>query len=180
MIRSAPVPTGVERTFPENQILVSKNDLDWKITYVNEAFLRATGYTEDEVLGQTHEMFLNPGRPRGLGLKLREIEKAGGEIYYYIPYLAKNGDHVWVFSNQTPILDASGRNIGDHSTDRAPDRETVPVISAFYDRLAAEERRHGGGEAGAAAGLRLLNQILDEKGFSYDEFVWSITSEDMR
>jgi PAS domain S-box-containing protein len=178
MIRTAPIPTGVERRFPEHEILVSKNDLDWNITYVNDAFLRATGYGEDEVLGQTHEMFLDPGRSRGIGLKIREIEQAGGEIYYYIPYLAKNGDHVWVFSHQAPILDAAGRNVGDHSTDRAPDRETIPVISALYARLCEEERRHGGGEAGARAGLRLLNEILAEKGLSYDEYVWRVASED--
>jgi PAS domain S-box-containing protein len=175
----APTPTGIERTFSERDVLVTKTDLDDVITYANKAFLRVYGYTEDEVIGQTHEMFLDPGRPRGLSGLLTEIEGQGREVFSYVPYLAKNGDHVWVISHSAVERDATGRIIGHHTADRAPDRESISIIAALHSRLREEEARHGGGQAGAAAGERLLKETLAAQGMTYDEFVWAIASEDL-
>ena len=36
-------PTGVERTFGEEEIIVSKTDLNGRITYANDVFLRVSG-----------------------------------------------------------------------------------------------------------------------------------------
>lgn len=175
----APTPTGVEHTFPRRDVLVTKTGVDDIIVYANKAFLRVLGYTEDEVVGQTHEMFLYPDRSRGLSGMLTEIEREGREVFSYIAYLTKSGDHVWVISQSTPILDASGRLIGHHTADRAPDRETTPIIGELYARLREEERRHGGGQAGAAAGLRLLKETLAAQNMTYDEYIWAVASEDL-
>jgi PAS domain S-box-containing protein len=175
----APVPTGVERTFSQRDVLVTKTDLDDTILYANKAFLRVMGYTEDEVVGQTHEMFHYPDRSRGVSGMLTEIERAGREVFCYVAYLTKSGDYVWVISHSTPIRDASGRIIGHHTADRAPDRQTAPIVCELYARLREEERRHGGGQAGAAAGLRLFKETLAAQGMTYDEYVWAIASEDV-
>ena len=50
MHRPRPRPTGVERTFDEDEIIVSKTDLTGKITYANRTFQRVAGYREDELL----------------------------------------------------------------------------------------------------------------------------------
>jgi PAS domain-containing protein len=44
-------PTGRERTFHDDEILVSKTDLTGKITYVNDVFARVSGYARGELLG---------------------------------------------------------------------------------------------------------------------------------
>jgi PAS domain-containing protein len=52
--RTATTPTGRERTFGEDEIIVSKTDVTGKITYANHVFLRVSGYTEDESVGAPH------------------------------------------------------------------------------------------------------------------------------
>ena len=47
-------PTGVERTFGEEEIIVSKTDLKGRITYANDVFLRIAGFTERETIGAPH------------------------------------------------------------------------------------------------------------------------------
>jgi hypothetical protein len=42
-----------------------------------------------------------------------------------------------------------------------------------------EERRHGGGQAGAAAGLKALKEMLAAQGVTYDEYIWAIANEDL-
>ena len=99
----APMPTGIERTFSQREVLITKTDLNDTILYANKAFLRTLGYAEKEVVGQTHEMFLNPGRSRGFSKLLTEIELSGREVFSYIPYLTRTGDHVWVISHSAAI-----------------------------------------------------------------------------
>jgi PAS domain S-box-containing protein len=175
----APTPTGIERTFSQRDVLITKTDLNDVIMYVNKAFLRVMGYTEDEVVGQTHEMFLDPGRPRSLSGVLTEIERAGREVFSYVPYLTRSGDHVWVISQSAVMRDENGRIVGHHTVDRAPDRETIPIISGLHARLREEERRHGGGQAGAAAGLKVFQETLAAQGMTYEEYVWAIAKEDL-
>jgi PAS domain S-box-containing protein len=57
-------PTGVERSFPEDEIIVSKTDMKGRITYANETFPNVAGYTEEEVLGQPHNIIRHPDMPR--------------------------------------------------------------------------------------------------------------------
>ena len=44
--------TGVERTFGDDEIIVSKTDVRGVITYANDVFCRVAGYREAELLGQ--------------------------------------------------------------------------------------------------------------------------------
>ena len=46
------VPSGVERTMGEDELIVSKTDTRGIMTYVNDVFLRVSAYPESEVLGQ--------------------------------------------------------------------------------------------------------------------------------
>ncbi|MCA9257049.1 MAG: PAS domain S-box protein, partial [Phycisphaerales bacterium] len=56
--------TGRERTFGEDEIIVSKTDVKGRITYANEVFIRVAGYTEDELLGKPHNIIRHPDMPR--------------------------------------------------------------------------------------------------------------------
>ena len=44
-------PTTNERTFDRNEIIVSKTDLQGRMTYVNRVFMTISDYTEPELLG---------------------------------------------------------------------------------------------------------------------------------
>ena len=53
-------PSGRERFFPENDIIVSKTDLKGHITYANRVFLDIAGLGEDEALGEPHCLIRHP------------------------------------------------------------------------------------------------------------------------
>ena len=59
-------PTGIERTFGEDEIIVSKTDSTGKLTYANNIFLDLAQYDEDEVLGQQHNLVRHPDMPRAV------------------------------------------------------------------------------------------------------------------
>ena len=145
-------PTGVERFFPEDEVIVSKTDFKGRITYANETFLNIAGFTEDEILGQPHSIIRHPDMPRCVFKLLWDTIKARSEIFAYVLNMAKNGDHYWVFAHVTPTFDASGKN---HRLSFEPPRSRPPAGRAVFGHLPATagrrapprrlENRHGRG-----------------------------------
>jgi PAS domain S-box-containing protein len=173
MRESTVAPTGVERFFEEDEIIVSKTDLKGHITYANETFLTIASYTEEEVLGQPHNIIRHPDMPRCIFKLLWDTIQSGEEIFAYVKNMAKNGDHYWVFAHVTPTFDEHHRIIGYHSNRRVPERREVDMFSEIYRQLLQEERSHSDWRAGMEAATRMLARMIEAKGMHYDEFVFS-------
>jgi PAS domain S-box-containing protein len=168
------VPSGVERTFAEDEIIVSKTDLNGRLTYVNDVFLRVSSFTEQEALGQPHSFIRHPEMPRAVFKLLWDTIKSGEEIFAYVVNLAKNGDHYWVLAHVTPTIGASGQIVGFHSNRRSPERSGVEAARSVYRALIQEERRHSDPRKGLEASYQLFTALLEKAGKSYGEYVWSI------
>jgi len=172
-------PTGVERTFGEDEIIVSKTDLKGRITYVNDVFLRVAQYTEAEVLGQPHNIIRHPAMPRCVFQLLWDTIQAGDEIFAYVINLAKNGDHYWVFAHVTPSYDEHGTMVGYHSNRRVPDRKAVSKVKALYDTLIQIEKQHRTPREQVAASFPAVVELLTSQNTTYEEFVFSLAEEDL-
>jgi PAS domain S-box-containing protein len=174
MRRLATPPSGKERFFNDDEIIVSKTDARGIITYANEVFLRVAGYTEAEVLGQPHNLIRHPDMPMCVFKLLWDTIESGHEIFAYVMNQAKNGDHYWVLAHVTPTYDAGGKIIGYHSNRRTANREAVRTMEGIYRELRRVEAEHRTSEAAMKAGVECLLAILAKAGVSYDEFVFSL------
>lgn len=167
-------PSGVERFFGEDEIIVTKTDLKGRLTYANPLFLSLAGLSEAEALGQPHNIIRHPEMPRCIFKLLWDTIAAGNELFAYVCNMAVNGDHYWVLAHVTPTFDGNGGIVGYHSNRRKPRREAVERATALYRELLAEERRQGDGSAGLRASYALLERKLAATGQQYDEFVFSL------
>jgi PAS domain S-box-containing protein len=167
-------PTGMERRFEEDEIIVSKTDLKGRITYANQVFLRVAGYSEKEVLGQPHNLIRHPDMPRCVFKLLWDTLEAKREIFAYVLSMAKTGDHYWVFAHVTPTYDARRNVVGYHSNRRLPQSASVAAITPVYRMLLEEEKKYHSKQEGMQASGALLAKVLQEKGLGYDEFVFAI------
>jgi PAS domain S-box-containing protein len=167
-------PTDVERTFREDEVIVSKTDTKGIITYANRTFLEVALYTEQEVLGQPHSLIRHPDMPRCVFKLLWDTLVTGNEIFAYVKNMAKNGSYYWVFAHVTPTFDASRNIVGYHSNRRKPDRHQIQAADNLYRKLKREESRHSDWKKGMAAGTALMLQVVASKKVEYDEFVLSI------
>jgi PAS domain S-box-containing protein len=167
-------PTGTERTFGEDEIIVSKTDLKGHITYANEVFLRISDYTEEEILGKPHNVIRHPDMPRCVFKLLWDTLKEKREIFAYVLNMARNGDHYWVFAHVTPTFDESNNVIGYHSNRRLPNASSVAAVIPIYRRLLEEEKKFAGKEQGMAASGALLKKMIQEKAADYDEFAFAV------
>lgn len=168
---SSVTPTGIERTFDEETLIVSKTDRHGRITYANEAFIAISGYARHELLGAPHSILRHPDMPRGVFKLLWEEIQAGREVFAFVKNLTRDGAHYWVLAHVTPTLGADGAIVGFHSNRRRPDRAGIKAIEPIYTAMLREEARHGR-VAGADASLALLRRELEARGLGYDALVF--------
>lgn len=164
-----PIATNAEKTFNDDEIIVSKTDTKGIITYGNELFIKMSGYTEDELLGANHNIIRHPDMPKIVFKLLWDTVQAGKEIFAYVKNMSKDGSYYWVLANVTPSYDLKGNIIGHYSVRRKPSREAINKISPIYDALVAAEKRGGMSES-----LKLLESTLSSIGMSYEEFALSL------
>lgn len=171
-------PTGVERTFSADELIVSKTDTRGVITYANDVFLRVGAYALDEVIGQPHNLIRHPDMPRAVFKLLWDTLAAGRELFAYINNLAADGANYWVLAHVTPSRDARGTVVGYHSNRRRPSPGGIAAVRPLYDQLLAEERRHPTGRAAVEASSALLDRLTGERAASYEDLIWSVIAEE--
>ena len=167
--------TGVERTFDDSEIIVSKTDLKGRMTYVNDVFLRLADYTAAECIGEPHSKIRHPEMPRCVFKLLWDTIEAKKEIFAYVVNRSANGDHYWVMAHVTPSYDVAGNHVGYHSNRRTPNRPVLKnTIMPLYKSLLAEEKKYPNSKDGMAASYKMLTNLLKEKGVSYEELIFSL------
>jgi PAS domain-containing protein len=167
-------PSGRESPLGSDEIIVSKTDLQGRITYANDVFLRVAKASETEVLGSPHCLVRNPEMPRGVFKLLWDTVQNKREIFAFVNNFSANGDNYWVFAHVTPSLDTRGQITGFHSSRRKPTKEQVAKIVPLYASMLDVERKFQNPKDAAAASVAFLQNLLKEKGLSYDEFIFSI------
>lgn len=169
--------TGVERFFDKDEIIVSKTDIQGRITYANRVFMRVGLYEEPELIGAPHSILRHPDMPRCVFKLLWDQIEGGHEVFAYVLNRAKNGDHYWVLAHVTPSYDGAGQINGYHSNRRVPARRAVnEIIIPTYSKLLEIEKNYANAKEGMAASYQYLQKLLKERGSTYDEFIFSLQS----
>ena len=159
----------MEKFLSDDDFIVSKTDLKGRITYGNAKFIEMSGYTEKELLHTPHNILRHADMPKIVFKLLWDRIAAKEEIFAFVKNKCKNGDFYWVFANVTASLDKSGKIIGYYSVRRKPNPKAVEIIEPIYKELLAVEK-HGGMEAS----YKKLQELLNQNGVSYDEFIIGI------
>ena len=88
-------------------------DLKGNIITANENFLKAMGYTLEEIQGQHHRMFVEPSYAKSAEYS-QFWEKLGRGEYEAQEYkrLGKGGREVWIQASYNPLVDRKGKPYG--------------------------------------------------------------------
>ncbi|MEO6559375.1 MAG: methyl-accepting chemotaxis protein [Burkholderiaceae bacterium] len=123
--------TNSEYVLRDSETIVSKTDMDGNITYVNQDFLRVSGFAEDELLGMSHNIVRHPDMPMEAFDDLWRTLKCGKAWTGLVKNRCKNGDFYWVEANVAPLIE-SNKVVGYTSTRVKPSREQVSAASEVY------------------------------------------------
>lgn len=96
----------------DQSAIVSKSDPNGLITYVNETFCEISGYTPQELIGNSHRIVRHPDTPASVFTHMWEMIKIHKDTWHgVLKNRKKDGSAYWVKSIIAPILDLRGEVI---------------------------------------------------------------------
>ena len=124
--------------FPKGETLVSTTDLKGRILYCNPAFIRVSGYSSEELLGQPHNMIRHPDMPEEAFRDMWDTIARGKPWSAAVKNRRKDGTYYWVQANVTPLMQGD-QPTGYMSVRTEPTREMVAEAVALYQRMREEK-----------------------------------------
>ena len=122
--------TGVERQYANDIAIISHTDDKGRITFVNDDFLEISGFTQEELIGQPHNILRHPDMPAEAFRDLWDTVKSGRPWAGVVKNRCKNGDHYWVRASVTQKIDG-----GYMSVRVRPSRDEIAAVEALYARM---------------------------------------------
>tara|TARA_R110002072_G_scaffold1559_4_gene12948 strand:+ start:60532 stop:62076 length:1545 start_codon:yes stop_codon:yes gene_type:complete len=122
------------RQFSEHEKLVSTTDLKSYIKYANPEFIKISGFTEQELLGASHNIVRHPDMPKQAFKALWETVQSGKPWMGMVKNKCKNGDFYWVDAFVTPVFE-SGKVVGYQSVRSRPEQRFVDNAESLYQKL---------------------------------------------
>ncbi|UCV23670.1 methyl-accepting chemotaxis protein [Ferribacterium limneticum] len=153
--------TQSEVTYPTGRYLVSKTDLKGIVTHANDAFVAISGFSRQELIGNSHNMVRHPDMPSEAFADLWRTVKSGLPWHGVVKNRAKNGDHYWVKAFVVPVR-KNARTVGYMSVRTEPSRASVREAEELYRRVRDKQTK-----------LPTVNPGILER-FSFSTRLWTI------
>lgn len=135
-MKSIPPTTLDELHFSPNEQLISATDTQGVIVFVNDAFVRASGYSREELIGQHHNIVRHPDMPKEAFRDMWTTLQAGKAWKGLVKNLRKDGGFYWVDAYVSPIR-VDGAVIGYQSVRTLPSLQAKARAGALYGQWKA-------------------------------------------
>ena len=142
-----------EYLIPAGDTLMSTTDKLGNITYANEAFSRASGFSIEELIGQPHNIVRHPDMPEEAFADMWQAIAKGRSWTALVKNRRKNGDHYWVRANAAPMV-RNGEHVGYISVRTVPERAEIEAADKLYRQI----------RNGQAKGIAFLNGLVVRTG----------------
>tara|TARA_R110002012_G_scaffold61394_2_gene161004 strand:- start:319 stop:2496 length:2178 start_codon:yes stop_codon:yes gene_type:complete len=137
----------------DDDVLISRSDLQGRITYANQSFVTMSGYSLEAMIGKPHSLFRHPSMPQAVFHNLWETIEAGKTWSGLINNRRQDGEAYWMHTTIAPLLD---------------DEQIVGYTSirrkAKADAIERAERVYASMEQGKTRGVKLHYGALRPAG----------------
>ncbi|TGK07128.1 PAS domain S-box protein [Leptospira semungkisensis] len=141
MRKNLPI-TGREIQFSETAVIISRTDSKGRITYVSKDFATISGFSEEEMLGQPHNIVRHPDIPPAVYQDLWDTVQGGRPWNGIVKNRAKSGDHYWVDATVTPVLE-NGIITGYMSVRKKAARKHIDKADKLFAQMNRQNRVGG-------------------------------------
>lgn len=133
--------TAREHAFPRGKLGVLKYDMDFKITYANEACAEMVGKPREALIGSSIKEIAHPDVPQELLADVRGTASAGRPWLGLSKLKHADGGVAWSTALSIPVRQ-NGRNIGFMSLRSEVSRERVRAEESLYEAMRRKKARY--------------------------------------
>nr|WKF55824.1 Aerotaxis receptor [Paraburkholderia busanensis] len=133
--------TDDEYVLSGQDVIITRTDLQGRIVYANEAFLRSSGYPHAEVIGAPQNIVRHPEMPEEAYRDLWDTIGRDRPWTGVVKNRRKQGGFYWVLANVTPVFER-GEKVGYMSVRTKPTAVQIARATRLYAKLAAPRGRH--------------------------------------
>jgi aerotaxis receptor len=151
--------TDEEYVLPEGEVIITRTDVQSRITYANQAFLTSSGFSLEECMGQPQNIVRHPSMPPEAFADLWRTIKAGLPWTGIVKNRRKDGGFYWVRANVTPIVER-GQIVGYMSVRVKPTAEEVRSADELYRKMKEGRAKHVRLVRGEVIDTRWLHRAL--------------------
>lgn len=123
-----------ETILNDTAFLVSETDAKGNIIFANEEFCKVAEYTQEELLGQPHNMVRHKDMPKAAFKDLWETVKSGEVWQGYVKNKTKSNGFYWVFATVYPYKNSKNEQCY-MSVRRKPSREDISQAENLYKTM---------------------------------------------
>ena len=148
--------------------LISSTDKRGVITYANPRFIEVSGYSEQELIGQNHNLVRHPDMPKAAFKEMWQKLEAGQSWRGIVKNRCKNGNFYWVDAFVSPLFE-QGDLVGYQSVRVAPKAEYVSQAQKIYQRL---NNGKAVNDPISLTNKRVLSAVCASLGLAVAGYVW--------
>jgi len=170
--KDRPNPINEEIKIADEAVLISVTDSKGIIIEANDVFVETAGYSEEELIGSSHNLIRHPDMPRVMFKIVWDRIKDRENVMALVKNLAKDGKYYWILTDFVTQVNAK-REVVNYTAYRRPIcKEVQDAITPLYKALSAIEE-----VAGMEASEKFLTEYLENKRLTYDEMIEDIIVE---
>ncbi len=167
--KDRPTPINEEINIPDDEVLISVTDPKGTIIETNDIFTKISGYSEDELIGSSHNIIRHPDMPKIMFKIVWGHIMDKENVMAVVKNLAKDGKYYWVVTDFVTRVDAD-RNIINYTAYRRPVHDKVKqAVIPLYKALCAIED-----VAGMDSAEKFLNNYFEDRDTNYDDMIEEI------
>jgi len=161
-----PIVLDEEIKFSKKKFIVSKTDINGIIIFTNKNFSEVSGYTQEELIGEPHNILRHPDMPQAVFYLVWQSLLAGKSISGVVKNLAKSGKYYWVIADLEPKFDEYGEIKALTAFRRAAPQNVIDATEELYAAMLSIEKKHG-----MERSIAYLEGFLEEHNLTYEEFI---------
>jgi len=123
----------------EGSVIISQTDLSGKITYANKMFCEISGYKNEELIGQPHNIIRHPDMPKEVFAKMWQTIESGQVWNGLVKNLRKDGLYYWVDTEILPIRNDNDEVTGYIAARKPASRKNILEVEEKYIKMLEAE-----------------------------------------
>ena len=131
----------IETEVPEEEIIISRTNVQGQITYVNETFAQISGYEVEELIGKPHSIVRHPDMPSSVFAELWESIQNKKQWTGVVKNMRKDQGFYWVKAIVSGVY-KNGELVEFKSLRTPVSYEEKLEAQRLYDKIRAEHNEN--------------------------------------